>query len=138
MALVNPITPGYNPQTLQDVLSQSAGSQSANLTDQYQQARKQAISDQASSGRLMSGVSNYPLTDLDTQYQSGLSGIQGNLASQEGSIPEEDWLNTQQFGRSQDLASQIANELKPSDLQQIFQGIGTGASVIGAGAALFA
>jgi hypothetical protein len=131
------IIPGYNPQNLQDVLNQSAGAQSANLTDQYNQARKQTISDQASSGRLMSGVSNYPLTDLQTQYQSGLSGIQGNLASEEASVPEEDWLNSQNFGRSQTLASQIANELQPSDLQTIFQGIGTGAQVVGTAAALF-
>lgn len=131
------IIPGYNPQNLQDVLNQSAGAQTANLTDQYQQARKQAISDQASSGRLTSGVSNYPLTDLSSQYESGLSGIQGNLASEENSIPEEDWLNSQTFGRQQSLADQIANELKPSDLQQIFQGIGTGAQVAGTAAAIF-
>lgn len=132
MALV----PGYNPQNLQDVLSQSAGAQSANLTDQYNQQRKQAISDQASSGRLMSGVASYPLTDLQTQYQSGLSGIQGNLAQEEAGIPEEDWLNSQAFGRQQQVANQISSNLAPSTLQEIFQGIGTGTQLAGLGVGL--
>ena len=125
--------PGYNPQNLQDVLSQSAGAATNNITNQYQQQRKQAISDQASSGRLMSGVSDYPLTDLQTNYQQGLSGIQGNLASQEAGIPEEDWLNSQAFGRQKQVANQIASNLSPSTLQEIFQGIGTGTQLAGLG-----
>lgn len=127
---------GYNPQNLNDVLSQSAGSASANLGQNYVQQRKQAIADQASSGRLMSGVASYPLTDLQTQYQQGLSGIQNNLAQQEASIPEEDWLNSQAFGRQQQVASQIANNLSPSTLQEIFEGIGTGTQLAGLGVGL--
>lgn len=133
MALVGSITPGYSPQTLQDVINQSTGAQTANLTDQYQQQRKQTIADQASSGRLMSGVSDYPLTDLQTQYQQGLSGIQSNAAQEEAGIPEEDWLNSQAFGRQQQVAGQIANNLAPSTLQEIFQGIGTGTQLAGLG-----
>lgn len=125
---------GYNPQSLQDALSQSAGSASANLGDQYIQAKKQLVSDQASSGRLMSGVSDYPLTDLQTQYQQGLSGIQGNLATEEAAIPSEDWLNQQQFGEGQQLASQLSSLLQPSTLDQVFQGIGQVAPIIGAAA----
>ena len=133
MALVAPITPGYNPQNLQDVINQSTGAQTANLTDQYQQARKRAISGEAASGRLMSGVADYPLTDLQTNYEQGLSGIASNAANEEAGIPEEDWLNTQQFGRSTQLAQDIANRYKPNTLDEIFQGIGAGTQLAGLG-----
>lgn len=116
---------GYNPQTLQDVISQSAGSQTANLTDQYTQARKRAVSGEAASGRLMSGVSNYPLTDIDTQYQKGLSGIQTNEANTLAGIPSEDWLNNNEFQNQLSLTNQIADQMKPSTLDEIFQGIGS-------------
>lgn len=129
MALV----PGYNPNNLSDVINQSTGAQTANLTDQYNQARRRTVADQAASGRLMSGVSDYPLTDLDTQYQQGLSGIQANQANTLAGIPEEDWLNQQNFGRSYSLAQDIASRYKPSTLQEIFQGIGAGAGLAGLG-----
>ena len=128
---------GYAPNTLEDVLSQSAGAQTANLTDQYNQARRRMVAEQGASGRLMSGVASYPLTDLDTNYQQGLSGIQTNLAEQEAGIPAEDWLNTNQFNRQRQLMEQIASNLKPSTLDEIFQGIGA-AGNIGATAAGFA
>lgn len=130
------LPPGYNPQNLEDVLQQSAGSQSANLTDQYQQARRRAVASQAASGRLMSGVASYPLTDLDTEYQQGLSGIQGNLARTEAGIPSEDWLNSQNFNRSLTLANDIASRLRPSTLDQIFQGIGVAGQLGGLAAGI--
>jgi len=123
--------PGYDPQNLQDVISQSTGAQTANLTDQYQQARKRAVAGQAAGGRLMSGVASYPLTDLDTQYQQGLSGIQTGEAETLGGIPAEDWLNTQQFGRQKSLAEDIAARLKPTTLDEILQGIGTATQIGG-------
>jgi hypothetical protein len=132
-----PLLPnGYNPQNLQDVINQSTGSQTANLTDSYQQQRKQAVADQASSGRLMSGVSSYPLTDLDTQYQQGLSGIQTNAANETAGIPAEDWLNSQNFSRSSQLASLIGSLNKPSTLDEVFQGIGALGPTAAMGAAL--
>lgn len=132
MALV----PGYNPQNLQDVINQSAGSQAADLTNQYTQARRQTIADQGSSGRLLSGVSDYPLTDLQTNYQQGLSGIQQNAAQEEAGIPSEDWLNSQQFGRQLSLANDIASRLKPDMLSQIFSGVGAAGSLGGLAAGL--
>ena len=127
---------GYSPQNLQDVINQSTGAQTANLTDQYQQQRKQAVADQASSGRLMSGVSSYPLTDLDTQYQQGLSGIQTNAANESAGVGSEDWLNQQNFGRQLSLAQQIAQQLQPSTLDQVFQGIGAAGSLGGLAAGI--
>ena len=85
------LLPGYNPQNLSDVLQQQAQSQSANLADNYTQQRRRLIAQQGSSGRLMSGVADYPLTDLDTQEAQGQAGIQDNLASALAGIPTHDW-----------------------------------------------
>lgn len=116
---------GYDPSNLEDVLKGQASSATANLTDQYQQNRKRAVAQQAAGGRLMSGVSNYPLTDLDTSFASGKSGIQDNLASSLAAIPEEDWLNSKNFKRSYDLASLIGSLNKPSTLEEVLGGIGS-------------
>lgn len=116
---------GYDPNTLNDVLQGQAKSASANQTDLYQQQRKRTVADQAASGRLMSGVSDYPLTDLDTQNQQAQSGIQNQLATALGGISQEDWLNNQNYLRSYGLANQIGNANRPSTLDQLFQGIGS-------------
>lgn len=115
---------GYNPKNLEDVIKQAGTQQQAGLTDQYTQARKKAINSSAASGRLNSGVANYPLTDLDTSYQSGLSGIQNNTASQLAAVPEEDWMNQQGFNRSYNLSKLIGSLNKPSTLEEILGGIG--------------
>lgn len=127
---------GYDPQNLNDVLSQQANAASADQNQQYIQQKKQLVSDQASSGRLMSGVSNYNLTDLSNQNQQAQSGIQDSLASSLAGIPEEDWLNSQQFDQSQQLASLIGGLNQPSTLDQVMQGIGAAGPLIAMGAAL--
>jgi hypothetical protein len=115
---------GYDPQNLNDVLQQQAQSASANQNQQYIQQKKQLVADQAAGGRLMSGVSNYPLADLSTQNQQAQSGIQDQLANSLAGIPEEDWLNTQNFQRQQQLAQLVGSLNKPSTLQEALQGIG--------------
>lgn len=128
---------GYNPQNLSDVLTQQAGAASANQTDDYIQAKKRTVASEAAGGRLMSGVSNYPLTDLSVQNQRAQSGIQDNLSNSLAGVPEEDWLNQNNFKRSYDLASLIGSLNKPSTLQEALQGIGT-AGQLGATVAAFA
>lgn len=115
---------GFDPQTLQDTLTQGAQSASANQNQQYIQQRKQLVSDQAAGGRLSSGVSNYPLTDLSTANQQAQSGIQDQLASSLAGITEEDWLNQQNFTRQQQLADLVGSLNKPSTLQEALGGIG--------------
>jgi hypothetical protein len=115
---------GTDPNNLNDVLQQQAQSASANQQNQYVQQKKQLVADQAAGGRLMSGVSNYNLTDLSNQNQSAQSGIQDQLATSLAGIPEEDWLNSQNFQRSSDLASLIGSLNKPSTLQEALGGIG--------------
>ena len=115
---------GYDPNNLNDVLTQQANSASANQQQNYIQQKKQLVADQAAGGRLMSGVSNYPLTDLSTQNQQAQSGIQDQLANSLAGIPEEDWLNTQNFQRSQQLAQLVGGLNQPSTLEQVLQGVG--------------
>lgn len=116
---------GYNPQNLNDVLQQQAQSASANQNQNYIQQRRQAIAGQGAMGRLESGVSNYPLTDLSTQNTQAQSGIQDQLASSLAGIPEEDWLNSQNYTRQTQLASLIGSLNKPSTLQEALAGIGS-------------
>lgn len=116
---------GYNPQTLADTLGQQATAASANANQNYIQQRKQLISDQAAGGRLTSGVKNYPLTDLDTGEAQTQSGIQDQLTSTLAGIPEEDWLNTQNYNRQIQLAQLVGSLNKPSTLAEALQGIGS-------------
>lgn len=123
------------PQTLEESLGQSAKQATAQTQDQYAQARKKLVSQQAHSGRLMSGVADYPLTDLDTEEAGAESGIQNNLANALAGIPEEDWLNQQGYRRNIGLINQIAGLNKPSTLDEIFKGIGAAGNIAGSVAA---
>lgn len=111
--------------TLASVLGQQADNRTAQTKDQYSQGRKRLVAQQAHSGRLMSGVSDYPLTDLDTEESGALSGIQDSLSGALAGIPGEDWMNTQDYQRKLALANKIGNANKPSTLDEIFQGIGS-------------
>lgn len=111
--------------SLEDVLGGQAQSATAQTKDKYAQARKRLVGQQAASGRLMSGVADYPLGDLDTQEGQDLSGIQSGLASKLGGISAEDWLNNQNFLRQYGLADKIGKANKPSTLDELFQGIGS-------------
>lgn len=122
MALIAGST--YAPQNLQDVLGQQAQAATNSVNDQYNQQRKRTVAGEAANGRLMSGVSDYPLADLDTQQGSTLSGVQSQLGTSLGSISSEDWLNNQDFLRQYGLAGQIGSYARPSSLDEFFQGIG--------------
>jgi hypothetical protein len=115
---------GYNPQNLQDVLQGQAASASANQNQNYIQQKRRTVADQAAGGRLMSGVSDYPLADLSTANQQAQSGIQDQLASSLAGIPEEDWLNQQNFQRSKQLADLVGSLYKPSTLQEALGAVG--------------
>lgn len=112
------------PKTLEEALQGQAASASANANDAYTQQRKRLVSQQAASGRLMSGVSDYPLADLDVGNQQTQSGIQDQLASSLAGISQEDWLNNQNYLRQYGLANKIGNANKPSTLDELLQGIG--------------
>jgi hypothetical protein len=116
---------GYNPQNLNDVLTNQAQTASAQQQQNYIQQKKKTVASEAAGGRLMSGVSDYPLADLSNQNQTAQSGIQDQLANSLSAIPEEDWLNQQNFTRSKQLADLIGSLNKPSTLDEVLGGIGS-------------
>lgn len=115
----------YDPQNLEDVLQKQAEQSVAGTKDQYTQARKRLVAQQAHSGRLMSGVADYPLADLANEEGGALSGISDQLAQALGAIPSEDYRNQRNFRRNYNLATDIAERSKPSTLDEIFGGIGS-------------
>lgn len=116
---------GFNPGTLEDALNKKAETATANQNDAYIQQKRRLVGQQAHGGRLMSGVSNYPLADLSAGNTQALSGIQDELAGALSGIPMEDWLNSKNFNRSKSLAELIGSLNKPSTLEQALAGIGT-------------
>lgn len=123
--------PEGTPTTLEGALGQQAQQQVAQTRDQYTQARKRLVSKEAANGRLMSGVSNYPLTDLANEGAGAESDIYSNLATTLGSIPSEDILNSNDYERNLQLAKLIGNMNKPSTLQLALGGLGAAGNLGG-------
>jgi len=130
-----PLFPTYDPQNLSDILGKQAQQATAQTQDTGNQARKRLVSQQAASGRLLSGVSDYNLGDFDTQQAQSLSGIQSGLASSLAGVPQEDWLNQQNFQRNLDLTNYIGQLMRPSTLDEVLAGIGTAGRIGGTVAA---
>lgn len=122
------------PGTLEEALSNQAASQTAQTKDTYAQNRRRLVAGQAASGRLMSGVADYPLTDLDTAEAGDLSGIQTNLQDALAQVPAESILNQNQFKRQLDLAKYVGSLMQPSTLDEVFQGIGAATRIGGTAA----
>lgn len=126
-----------SPKTLQDVLGQQATGAEEDINQNYAKQRKQVIAQQAHAGRLGSGVSAYPLSDLDTSQANDLAGVESGLASSLGQIPTEDYYNNMDFQRKRQLAQLLGGLNKPSSLQEALGGVGTAAQ-LGATFAAFA
>ena len=113
------------PTNLEEVLGNQAKAKVASSEDAYTQARKKLVAKEAASGRLMSGVSAYPLADLAREGATAESDIYSSLASALGQIPAEDWENRKQYQRNLQLAELIGSMSKPSTLQEVMSGIQT-------------
>lgn len=124
------------PTTLEQALGNQAQNQVAGVRDQYTQARKRLVSKEAASGRLMSGVSDYPLADLAREGAGAESDIYSNLASTLAGVPAEDTLNRNDYNRNLDLARLVGQLNKPSSLQEALGLISTGGKLAG-NAAMF-
>lgn len=125
------------PKTLQDVLGAQASGAESDINQGYAQKRKQLIAQQAHAGRLESGVSAYPLADLDTAQANDVAGVESGLSSSLGQIPTEDYYNNLDFQRKKQLADYLGGLNKPSSLQQALGAAGTAAQ-LGATFAAFA
>lgn len=113
------------PTTLEQALGNQAQNAVAQTADSYTQARRRLVGQQAAQGRLMSGVVNYPLTDLAKEGAGAESDIYSNLAATLGSIPAEDWANANEYQRNLQLAKLIGEMNKPSTLQEALSGLNT-------------
>lgn len=117
------------PKSLQDVLGQQAAGQEEDINQGYAKRRKQLIGQEAHNGRLMSGVSEYPLGDLDAAQAGDIAGVESGLASSLGQIPTEDYYNNLDYKRKTELAKYLGGLNKPSTFQEVLGGIGTGAKL---------
>lgn len=126
--------PGTN-STLSDVLNQQADTASQGITQDYAKKRRKLVSQNAATGRLGSGVSNYDFGDLNAGELSDVGGVQSNLSSELAQIPSNDYLAQNDFNRQKQLAELIAKLNQESTLSQVFGGIGTGLKLGGTVAA---
>jgi hypothetical protein len=123
------------PTSLQQALGDQADNAVAQTQDKYTQARKRLVGQQAASGRLMSGVADYPLADLAKEGAGAESDIYSSLASQLGSIPAEDTLNMNDYNRNLQLAQLIGSLQRPSSLQETLGALGAAGRTAGTVAA---
>lgn len=106
------------PTSLEQVLGNQANSQVSGIEDAYAQKKKRLVSQEAHSGRLMSGVSDYPLADLSAAQAGDEGDVYANLAGALGQIPAEDQLNQDDYNHNLQLADLIGKLNRPSELQQ--------------------
>lgn len=117
--------------SLEDALSSQSDTASMNIQNQFSKKRRQAVSQQAKLGRLGSGVANYTLGDIDAGEIGALGDVYGGLSEALGQIPSEDYYSGRDFERNRALARRIGELQKPSTLEEVFGGIGTGLQVAG-------
>lgn len=114
--------------TLEDVLGNQAGYQKDQINDAAVQKKRRLVSSEAASGRLGSGVSNYPLADLASGNATDVSGVDTGLAEALGQIPAESYLNDNQLARNYELARLIGSLNKKNGTQSGLEGAAAGAS----------
>jgi len=111
--------------TVEDALGAQAGAQVGQIKDQYAKARKKQVAVLGANGNLNSGVATYPLTDLATNAAGQESDVYSNLANTLGQIPAEDINDQNSYNRNLQLARLIAEQNKPSALQEALGAVGT-------------
>jgi len=124
MSLFAPGTDITAPKTLEELLNEAANSETGKVKDQYASLRKRAVAGQAASGRLSSGVSDYPLTELDKSEGSAIAGIHGDLAKALGGYGADNYFKDKEHTSSLELAKLIGDMNKKSELEQILGGLG--------------
>lgn len=133
----------YKPgRTIEDVLGDSA----QNQVDAYKRGRlpgrNSQVSQLAATGRLSSGVAENVLNNYDTNTNVGETGIragilpsvaQGQLGAdtQNRQNAFTDEQAQKEYDRNMTLARLLGSMNKPSDLSQIFSGIGAAGGLAG-------
>lgn len=124
--------------SLEDILRQKASNTSNDITNQFAKQRRQLVGQQAHSGRLTSGVSNYNFGDLASQELGAQGDVQSGLAEALGQVPADDLINMRESDRSRSLAELIASLSKPSALEQTLGLMTGGAKAFTSAAGAFA
>lgn len=122
--------------TLEDALTQQAGDTANTITNQYAKRKKQAIAQEAASGRLTSGVANYPLGDINASEAGDLGQVQSALSQSLAEVPITDYTTQQDDARKRQLAELLGSIGKPSALEEALGALST-AGQIGATIAAF-
>lgn len=97
-----------SPKTLADVLGTQAETQNMGLEQAMIKRRKQAVAQLAAKGNLNAGVADYPLTDIASGQLEDLGGVQAGLAESLGNVPAEDWMNSRQNARNEEMLKLMA------------------------------
>lgn len=121
----------FDPNTnlsLEDILGNKAKTEAAGIQDAQIQKKRRLVGQEAHSGRLMSGVSDYPLADLATSGASAEGDVYSGLAEALGQIPAEGYLNDKALERNYKLARLIGALNKKNGMESGLEGAGAGAS----------
>lgn len=123
MPLFDPSTINVN-KTLEEALGKGAESARTNIKDQYSRLRKRLVSGQAASGRLTSGVADYPLTELDTSEGRAIGDVESRLAESLGGYGAKEYFDDKDFTQNKELAALIGKLSKRTELEQVLGGLG--------------
>jgi hypothetical protein len=123
--------------TLEDVLGKQADDKVNSISNVYAKKRRQSIAQNAHSGRLLSGVSNYDAGDINAAEAGDIGDVYSGLAGALGQVPIDDYSAEQDDQRNRELAQLIAKLNKPSLLQEVLGGVSTAGNLAAKGAAFF-
>lgn len=121
----------FDPNTnlsLEDALGNQAKNKIAGIEDTGVQNKRRLVAQEAHSGRLMSGVSDYPLGDLAAGKASDESDVYTGLAQALGQVPAEGYLNDMNLKRDDDLAQLIGRLNKKNGVESGLAGAEAGAA----------
>lgn len=121
--------------TLEDVLGKQADTAVAGIKDDYAQKRRRLAAQQAHSGRLLSGVSDYNFGDLGAGEAGDIGNVYSNLSGALAGIPAEDMLNQNAYQQNLKLAKLIGEMNKPSALEEALGGLRAAGSIASTAAA---
>lgn len=124
--------------TLEDILGQQATNTANTITQQYAKRKQQAIAREGATGRLSSGVANYPLGDINASEAGDLGQVQSALSSALAQVPISDYQTQQDDARKRQLAELLGQIGKSSPLEEALGALGTAGGIAGLGAAIFA
>lgn len=128
----------YNSRSLKDIFGDVAQSQIDPYRVDRAAGRSKVVAGQAASGRLSSGIAEHTLGEFDRNSASGEAAIRAGVLPSEATgvlqKDQQDYLSNEaekDYQRNLSLANLLGGLNKPSQLSEIFAGIGAGSSLLG-------